>query len=386
VGFDVVIGNPPYGASLSDFEKQWLLLKFNNQDYQLDTFLLFIEQAYILMRDLAEFTFIIPNTWSTNLKFKKIRRFIFENTFVHEIVHYRKAVFEEAVVDTEVLFFKKERKPNLNISIKVAQNMNQFFLNNVSQVHWIESKGERVNINISQSELAIKQKLEEYPTLKDFVNIVVGLKPYQKGKGKPKQSEIDVRGRVFDATSKLGDDYYKLLRGSDINKYTINWTSGVWLKYGEHIAEPRFSANFFDDEKIVVRQTSDKLIATIDTEKYICMNNLHVITRRKQGRDMNFKFVLALINSKLLDFYYTLLNPEKGESLAEVKKENLSVLPINIERNDLERKIVALVDRILSLRRKNVMAEIQDLESQIDQLVYQLYGLTEEEIRIVEGA
>ncbi|HRN94928.1 MAG TPA: TaqI-like C-terminal specificity domain-containing protein [Chitinophagales bacterium] len=319
------------------------------------------------------------------MKFKKIRRFVFENTFVHEIVHYNKAVFEEAVVDTEVLFFKKLRKPNPNVSIKVAQNINQFLANNVSQNDWIESQGEPVNINISKSELGIKLKLEKHPNLSEFVNIVVGLKPYQKGKGKPKQTEADVKGRVFDAISKLSDDYFKLLRGSDINKYTTNWTSGVWLKYGDHIAEPRYTANFFDDEKIVVRQTSDKLIATIDTEKYLCMNNLHVITKLKEGKEVSFKFLLGLINSKLLDFYYTLLNPEKGEALAEVKKENLSRLPINITDDKLQKKIIELVDRILSKKRKDTKADTTDLEAQIDQLVYQLYELTEEEIKIVEN-
>ena len=386
VGFDVVIGNPPYGAKLSEDEKDWLRNKFSNQDYQLDTYLLFIEQAYTLMRNNSEFTFIIPNTWLTNLKFKKIRKFIFENTFVHEIVHYNKAVFEEAVVDTEILFFKKIKQANQSVIIKVARDLNHYLTSTTSQSNWILNQGIPVNINISENESLIKSKLENYPPLGEYVNIVVGLKPYQKGKGKPKQTEEQVKGRVFDTTTKLSKDYYKLLRGSDINKYTTNWKSGVWLKYGDHIAEPRYTANFFNDEKIVIRQTSDKLIATIDTEKFLCMNNLHVITCFKDDQEVSLKFILGLINSKLLDFYYTLLNPEKGEALAEVKKENLSKLPINTKNNKIEEKIISLVDQILTNKSQNPSADTSPLESQIDKLVYQLYDLSEEEIAIVEAS
>jgi hypothetical protein len=386
VGFDVVIGNPPYGATLSSEEKEWFLKRFHNQDYQLDTFLLFIEHSFSLMNNSSEFTFIIPNTWITNLKFKKIRRFIFENTFVHEIVHYNKAVFEEAVVDTEVLFFKKINKPNPKVSIKVAKNINQFIINSISQIDWIESYGEPVNININKNEIVIKSKLEVNPRLGEFVNIVVGLKPYQKGKGKPKQTSEDVKGRIYDAKSQLSEDYYMLLRGSDINKFVINWMSGVWLKYGDHIAEPRYSANFFDDEKIVVRQTSDRLIATIDTKKFLCMNNLHVITKSNVGKEINFKFLLSLINSKLLDFYYTLLNPEKGEALAEVKKENLEKLPIKEISISDQQPFITKVDEILAIKQSNPTADTSALEREIDFMVYGLYGLSEGEINIVENS
>jgi adenine-specific DNA-methyltransferase len=119
----------------------------------------------------------------------------------------------------------------------------------------------------------------------------------------------------------------------------------------------------------------------------LCMNNLHVITkiREKEDSTVDFKFLLGLINSKLLDFYYTLLNPEKGEALAEVKKENLSKLPICFGDILIQNKITDLVKQALNQKLKNPNSDTTDLENQIDQLVYQLYGLTEEEIKIVEA-
>jgi adenine-specific DNA-methyltransferase len=211
------------------------------------------------------------------------------------------------------------------------------------------------------------------------------MNPYEVGKGNPKQTREMVKTRIYDSNKEVDETYKRVLRGSDINKYILSWNSKVWIKYGDNLAAPRYSANFFDDEKIVVRQTSDKLIASIDKEKFVCLKNLHVITKLKEGKKISLKFLLGLINSKLLDFYYTLLNPEKGEALAEVKKENLSRLPINIENTKLQKDIIELVDKVLSIKQKDTIAETTDLEAQIDQLVYQLYNLTVEEIKIIEN-
>ena len=91
-------------------------------------------------------------------------------------------------------------------------------------------------------------------------------------------------------------------------------------------AEPRYSANFNAKEKIVLRQTGDSLIATLDTSQYVCMNNMHVIHMTDQL--YNLKFILGLLNSTLMSFYFQCLNPEKGEALAEVKKENVEKLVV----------------------------------------------------------
>ena len=140
-----------------------------------------------------------------------------------------------------------------------------------------------------------------------------------------------------------------------------------------------------NDEKIVVRQTSDTLIATLDTEQFICLKNLHVITSLGSS-DLCLKYVLSLINSKLLDFYHYLLNPEKGEALAEIKKENLEKLPIkNISKKE-QQPFIDKVDQILSLKKDNPAADTSALEREIDFMVYALYGLSEEEIGIVENS
>jgi hypothetical protein len=385
VGFDVVIGNPPYGAKLTSDEKNLFLQKYNNQDYQLDTYLLFNEQALNLLSDNGEFSFIIPNTWLTNIKFRKIRKYLVENTYIYEITHYKKAVFEDAVVDTETLFFKKKKLSNQRVRINIVENLSQIHRLNCSQNDWIRLDGGTINISISNEELSLKNKIEaNNSNLGLLTNVVSGMNPYEVGKGKPKQTKDDVKNRIYDSKTKLDETYKRVLRGSDINKFKLNWKSGIWIKYGDNLAAPRYSANFENDEKIVVRQTSDTLIATLDTEQFLCLKNLHVITSLGSS-DLCLKYILSLINSKLLDFYHYLLNPEKGEALAEIKKENLEKLPIkNISKKE-QQPFIDKVDQILSLKKDNPEADTSALEREIDLMVYALYGLSEEEIGIVEN-
>jgi hypothetical protein len=150
-----------------------------------------------------------------------------------------------------------------------------------------------------------------------------------------------------------------------------------------------------------MRQTGDSLIATLDTNRYLCLNNLHVIINR--NNNYNIRYLLGLLNSNLLNWYYHTLNPEVGEALAEIKKSNVENLPIrNIAfDNAAEKKkhdwMVTLVEQMLALHKQLtetktgqeqtlIQRQIDATDQQIDKLVYELYELTPEEIKIVENA
>ena len=150
-----------------------------------------------------------------------------------------------------------------------------------------------------------------------------------------------------------------------------------------------------------MRQTGDSLVATLDTQQFLCLNNMHVIVPKSQNPSL--KFLLGLIGSRVLNWYYHTLNPEVGEALAEVKRTNVAQLPVL--RVDLKKpadktrhdKLVVLVDKLLGLMPKlraatadSEKAVLQNAvtatDQQINQLVYELYELTPEEIALIEGA
>ncbi|MDR0444121.1 MAG: hypothetical protein LBH44_12025, partial [Treponema sp.] len=190
-----------------------------------------------------------------------------------------------------------------------------------------------------------------------------------------------------------------LLRGSLIHRYINKWNKNYWVKYGQWLAAPRDPAIFRAPEKLVIRQTGDSLIATYVKNGIICRDNLHIVINNS---DLNLFYLLAVINSKLLDFVYEIMNPEKGEALAQVKKSHVEQLPIPTldlsKKNDKAKhdNLVSLVDKMLELKQKEatepnqqqktmISRQIDGVDKAIDTAVYELYNLTEDEIKVVEG-
>lgn len=406
-GFDCVIGNPPYGALFTDDSKDYFLKRYKHQNYQLDSYLLFLERSIsTLLKTLGHLGMIIPNPWLTNLLQKKLRKYTTENTSILEIVHFKKKVFK-VTVDTEIILLKKEIVENNLVKVTVVEkDQNLGDANNLliyhEQEEWISPNGDVINIFLTNEDRRIiKKMLKNILDLEHYCDINVGIKPYQVGKGKPKQIRKDVQNRVFDSNVKNDNTYRKYLRGSDIQRYILKPIEVRYIKYGEWLAEPRPAANFDAKEKIFMRQTGDSLIGVVDLEKYLCLNNMHVLVPHKE-LNVKLAFLLGIINSKLLNWYYQKINPEAGEALAEVKKTNVSQLPIykidftNSGEKKRHDEIVKHVETMLELNKelqKSKPGEDQErlkqrltyTDKKIDTLVYELYGLTEEEIKVVEG-
>ena len=397
-GFDAVIGNPPYGAEYSKSENNYLFNKFKNQEYQIDSYLIFMEQSLIISRGKGSVGVIIPNTWLLNLLAIQIRKHLFENTSIESIVHYIKKVFVKVTVDTEVVIFRKQfPQEDHFISIEIINKDNSIDSYKIPQFRWIKTDGKPVNIFEKEAFSLIANKLKLNPILDVNYLITQGTKPFQVGKGKPPQTKKIVVEKPYVSTTQIDPTFKPLLRGSLINKYRIIWKNDYWISFGDWLAEPRYSANFDAKEKIIIRQTGDSLIATLDKNQFIVRDNLYTIVPRNNE---NLKYLLGLINSSLLNwFYQKIVNPEKGEALAQVKRGHIALLPIRtivftnpmeVEQHD---RMVALVERMLELHKRDpqtpqeadrLQREIAATDAAIDKLVYELYGLTEEEVRIVE--
>jgi type I restriction-modification system DNA methylase subunit/predicted type IV restriction endonuclease len=408
-GFDAVVGNPPYGVSFGEKEKQYFSVNYKCQSYQHDSYLLFLERSISeLLRETGYFGMIIPNPWLTNLLQTNTRRFVTSKCKIVEIVHFRFPVFHKVTVDTEIVLLQNSLPNKWRSVVTVCQQPETLLKHSESELlhhiyheqsKWQKLDGGTINIFTSKSDERLAKKcLVDTVPLENLLSINVGIKPYQVGKGDPPQTKEIVETRPFDSNKKQNSLYRQYLRGSDISRYVICPIEDRFLKYGPWLAEPRPAADFDARLKIVIRQTGDSLVAAIDANQHLCLNNMHVLV--PTNKDVNLLFLLGVINSSLLNWYYHTLNPEVGEALAEVKKTNVARLPIKLllpTDKNLNTRIVSLVSSMLELNKKLrrvkteqektiIYRQIDSTDRRIDELVYELYGLTDEEIRIVESA
>ena len=304
-GFDAVIGNPPYGAYLSNEERTYLATAYHFQSYQSDSYLLFLEQAIRkLLGANGFFGMIIPNPWLTNLLQTGPRRFIASSSRIVEIVHFRFPVFREATVDTEIILLQKAPASNWTVRAQIVESLASFGgAENVerpavllhSQDKWAALDGGVINIFLTAAEegLAATVKLGGVP-LGQLLKINVGIKPYQVGKGTPPQTRAIVDSRPFDSDRPLTKLHRFCLRGGDIKRFAIAPLEERYLKYGPWLAEPRPAADFSAPRKIVMRQTGDSLVAALDDQQRLCMNNMHVLVPASDV--VNLEYLLGIIN------------------------------------------------------------------------------------------
>ena len=395
-GFDAVVGNPPYVNVASKEEQDYFSKRYRHQNFQKDLYLLFLERYEFLLKEDGMLGVIVSNTWLQSLLFTNIRKYLTSSFKWKRVLCLPEKVFK-AVVDTHVLIFEKGREtlPHKELTVDVRKNgvISELHRLKVSEV---PKNGDPINIAVSpKGQELFKILLERSINLASVCKVYNGVKPFEKGKGNPPQDEKVMKEKPYVKEGEISENLWSpLLRGSLIQRYVNLWDHNYWIQYGPWLAAPRDPKIFKAPLKIVIRQTGDAIVATIIEEGFVMRNNLHVVLPDKKEYDL--RFILGVINSKLEDFFYSCINPEKGEALAEVKKKHAEQLIIPKVEDEKQKPIIDLVGQLLELKEKIrinkvpqsqeiLKRQVEAIDRQIDQLVYQLYDLTDEEIRIVES-
>lgn len=385
IGFDVVIGNPPYGVDLTNFEINYFR-KINTCIVgHTEIYYLFIELALSkLLKSNFILSFIIPNAWLSNKYAKGIRKLLLTKHNLSIVLNFnKKIVFEDAQVETTIIQVVNNIS---NDNLLVGQSMHNLY--KYDSKLWLNDENFIINFsdnNILQNLLLKINKSKNI--LSDFLDITNGCKPYQAGYGKNitnfPLTEIDVKNRIYHSKSKIDDSFYIELKGRHIKPYYIN-KSEEYIKWGSWLMSSK-EAKYYFQNKILIRQIiGDKFIAAIDKSMSIADQTLYICIPNNK-MDISLEYYLALINSKLYGFYFRKFYSEEDNLFPKIKVNELKNLPVIIPTKEIENKIIEFVNEVILNKEINNEIDTSALESQIDQLVYQLYGLTEEEIKIIES-
>jgi hypothetical protein len=339
-------------GNFTEKEKEYFYKNYETAEYQLDTYILFIEKAINLLNDGGYNGFIIPNSWLGNVFVPKIREFLLKNTEIKQIVELGNSVFEDANVDTVILIVKKcTLKPEHEIKIGHFVDQKYEFRHSVKQSLFLNNKGFVFDINLNDKNREIIEKMEENSILVgEILEVSTGIKEYQVGKGKPAQTQADKDESRFNANFKKDDSFVPELRGKNIDRYESHWQN-EFVSYGQWIAEPR-KPKFFEGERILLRKipSPENLIATFTDEKFIIDQSLYIALNEE--KKLNIKFILACLNSKILGWYFKYKNNEFDDLFPQIKIDQFKSLPIPKAITEQQTQIADLVDKIMNLKKE----------------------------------
>ncbi|MBK8947276.1 MAG: N-6 DNA methylase [Ignavibacteriae bacterium] len=351
-GFDVVIGNPPYvfaREKISQSDKDFFNQKYNSAKYQVNTYLLFIEKTIDLIHKNGTYGLIIPNSWLMVFSGEGLRKYIIENCKLNQIINLEGFSFEGIGVETIILIANKQMCFENEFKVFISVNAEFKYSHSKNQKSFLQNEAYEFNVFADEesSKIINKIKHNSFP-LDSLLQVKAGLKAYQTGKGKPKQTIEDVKNRPFDYKYKYDNNTFKYLEGKDLLRFCINW-SGTYLRFGEHLAEPRK----FSGQKIIIREITGKyphsIIATFTSEEYLFnMSNIAIVERDE--KKVELKYVLALLNSFLLSYYFMKNTAKSVRKLfPKIILNDLRLFPIKLISSENQKPFIYKTDKMLLL-------------------------------------
>ncbi len=378
VGFDVVIGNPPYVYRNADIEnvKEYFNSNYYNTSGNYDLYKFFIEQSIKIAKPNGFNSLITNSSFLLQTSFDKTRKFLLDNSTLKNIVPLGGSVFEEATVDSATYILQKSKyngeetlviNPEKPIDIVITPAYT------VKQDRFLKNEFLVFDYLLNDKEYNIVNKLiSSFPKIETAYNFGVGINT----------------GYIKDeltADSKLDKRYHPMVPGTGVSKYGNIKTEG-FIMYDKEFVKSKGKLGrtlpdekFFTEPKILIVRTrnislKERIIASIDYDKKYNLNRISNIISKDNN---SLEGLLGVLNSKLFNWLYS-----KRYFDYEIKPIYLRNSPL-CDTNDNE--LNKLVKEIITLRSSDDKANITSITNQIDQLVYKLYELTEEEIKIIEN-
>jgi len=391
-GFHAVIGNPPYIPieEMPEPQKEYFKNKYEQLERKYDSSIVFILSMLQKLKTNGLLGFISSITWQTGENYKKLRKYLFTQRGVRNLVNLPFDVFKKAYVDTGIYIFSE--KPSSSYSIyrfpkkESSPNMQDIKYTTIT-IELVRPPDYKIILNPSAQNILEKAKSNtNFVPLGQFTSSTQGLAL--------SKYNLNVEAK--------GEHWYPILLRSKSYRYGLEIHEVSYADMHDHQSLTRF---YESQPKILIRRIvnrQDRLMAMYYENKLVFKKDINPFIINSPA--WNPLFVLGIVNSKLISYLYintssiATKDDFRQTTLAELRSLPIPSISLkNTEQKDRHDKMVDLVERMLDLHKKladaKVPAEktrnqrqINSTDKQIDKLVYDLYGLTEEEIKIIEGS
>lgn len=353
MGFDLVVGNPPYVLILKE-HKDYIKYK---QSYKtasggkINLYNLFFENSLKLIKRNGFLSFITPNTYLSGTDTKNLREILLNETSIYEIIEYteKQKVFDKVTQAVATIFLTNQKLSNHQIKLTTSKQGEQICL---------QDDLRKRNLLLAISPLILKIE-QQKARLKDCFDIF--------------QGEVNLTTKKQFFSLEKGENRLLMWRGDNVGKYYPQSQPKEWCDK---------TASNLDCKKarIVMQQVSNqsqkfRTKAFISSENFICGNSTNYLISK---HNENLLFYLGLINSQVFNFYFNYFSFTNHLTVSELEK--VPIPTINFKNQNLVDEIINLVNQILALKAKNSTADTSQLECDIDDLVFKLYDLNEVDI------
>ena len=407
-GFDVVIGNPPYGAKLTAEEKKFFKNEFSDVHMRTpDTFNYFISKGIRLLHNRGVITYIVPNNLFFQSEYEKARKFLLAKNQFYIGINLGDGVFNTATVPSCIFLSSKNNIGGNKYFYADLRNANKKSLN-FREVFKLESVSSTLKtpasiFGITEEEFRLIEKLRKVSVTIDNIaeEMASGIstggdKIFRIPKDFAEQNNFEneilkpvLVGGEIDKYSNLNTEHLVIYtdRATDIDTfpsirdYLFDFKeklekrseakSGIMPWYA--LNRQRYSL-LFEEEKIIMRQTSDRIRATIDSSGFYVIDSILVFKKTKKT-EFNYNYLLSILNSTITDFLYTKFTQEGGRTFAQVKPLNVRKLFIPKANIDKQSFTALIVDYLLEwnkYKEKNTI-ESKFFEAVSDAIVFELF-------------
>ena len=387
-GFDIVISNPPYVSIRTlDFNKEYknyFANKYNLALGQYDLYSLFTELSYNILNQKGIYGFILPKRLATNENFQSLRNFYINKFSIIEYVDAGKPFLGASVEANIIISSKLKSNDFVKIGLFDKSQYNHFQDMNKKFIDIMPFQIFPFLVKNANMELLNKIKFANYSNLGLHCDIIRG---FECGFNNPKINKNKSK--------------YKIIRGENIHRYIIEW--------GNYYVHPDFKkeAKIFKREeiftktpKLLTKFVSNNIEFALDEVGYC---NTNVVYNVHIKDNTNIQYLLGLLNSKVVNFWFKNIYVNDDTLFPHIQKNQLASIPIpkldlsKKSDKEIHDKLVNLVDNIMTINKKlnneinpdtiNILKrQVLAIDEEIDRAVYSLYGLSEEEISIVENA